>query len=900
MVLEAGLPPQDVKPRQPAASGQHVCLNTDPFQSQGNQEIIDLINRLLECGGINETIGLGLPQIVIVGDQSSGKSSLLQSLTGIPFPVGDGLCTRFPTQIVSRQSRSGPERIKVSVHENPLLKTAGAGIDAFARTLPSLTSTEFDELIKEASALLGLAQPGGHGFNALSRNFSTSTLKIEVTGPSRTPFAITDLPGLFHASTAMQNTSDMTEIRALVRNYIEAPGTIIVGVANGLVNIATQEIFEMAGECDGDGSRTVGVITRCDMVTDTTEILKLARNQTLPLKKHGWFVVRNRSTQELEVGGSGITNEERHIRETNLFSTDTWSQLLKSHRGVHALRDYLSTLLLQHSRSKLPGIAQAIRSHILTARFDLQTLGHSRDSAPKQRQFLQGVVGQFQTAAESALSGHYSSSVLLRENMLKLRKRVAEANEAFAHKMITKGHMVEFKEVERIPLTLTGVPVPASSDRSANSPFANVLTAVNSGFRNPSPAKQPTTPQPTTLFGTRSGATTPKTVDKDPRGIRIPQSTSVLFGGESPKAPQTGFSGHLHSSNLFSTAKPTEGGPAPPSTLGRSSSEVRTDSYPFVHLDTNTADLHPNSPERSPEEVRLGDYLQRLNVRQNTPARSFFFPFGPSIDSWIKEEIANNRGTELPGTPNPGVVPALFRRQTTDWESHAREHLQNVQSILQAVTKALLLATCKDDAVRINLEVELSSFHQKAYAQSEDRLDALIQDLREKPLQTNNPLFAEKVQFARRLRFENALARYLQRTGQLGNGNNIGDGDSDGRGGITLWDPSSLFDALHISNSENLADEIHDTLKSYYDITVVNFVEFVNNHIVERYVSSPDGPVRLFSPHWVAGLSDKDLARLAGDDKETLAKRKEGEDVLEGLLMAEKILRDYGLDSTAE
>jgi hypothetical protein len=327
------------------------------------------------------------------------------------------------------------------------------------------------------------------------------------------------------------------------------------------------------------------------------------------------------------------------------------------------------------------------------------------------------------------------------------------------------------------------------------------------------------------------------------------------------------------------------------------------DSYPFVQLNSNTEDLRPNSLDLSLEEVRVRDYLQRLNLRQNTPARSFFFPFSRSIDDWIKEEIANNRGTELPGTPNPEVVPALFRRQTMNWESHAREHLQNVQSIVQAATKALLLATCKDDAVRINLEVELSSFNLKAYAHGKAQLDALVQDLREKPLQTNNPLFAEKVQSARRLRFENALARYLQRTGQLGNGTNASNGDSDGRGGVTLWDPSSLFDALHISNSENLADEIHDTLKAYYDLTVVNFVEFVNNHIIERYVSSPDGPVRSFSPHWVAGLSDKELARLAGDNKETLAKRKEREDVLEGLLMAEKILGDYGLvelDSTAE
>ena len=85
---------------------------------------------------------------MIVGDQSSGKSSPLQSLTDIPFPVGDGLCTRFPTQIVSRRATGGPETIRVSIREGPSESEKIPGADAFARTLLSLTSVEFDMEVK--------------------------------------------------------------------------------------------------------------------------------------------------------------------------------------------------------------------------------------------------------------------------------------------------------------------------------------------------------------------------------------------------------------------------------------------------------------------------------------------------------------------------------------------------------------------------------------------------------------------------------------------------------------------------------------------------------------------------------------------------------------------------------
>ena len=91
--------------RQPGAeseSGAPTSL-ADPI-------MLNKIDKLFAC---NVGDYIDLPQIVVVGDQSSGKSSVLEGLTDLPFPRDSGLCTRFATQITFR--RSVVRRIAVSI-----------------------------------------------------------------------------------------------------------------------------------------------------------------------------------------------------------------------------------------------------------------------------------------------------------------------------------------------------------------------------------------------------------------------------------------------------------------------------------------------------------------------------------------------------------------------------------------------------------------------------------------------------------------------------------------------------------------------------------------------------------------------------------------------------------------
>lgn len=98
-------------------------------------------------------------QLVIVGDQSAGKSSLLQSLTDIPFPVAGRLCTRFPTRIISRRAPNDEDITKISIETRfgnqfggELWLTRQERYAEFARTTRTFTAAEFKKIVEEVSS----------------------------------------------------------------------------------------------------------------------------------------------------------------------------------------------------------------------------------------------------------------------------------------------------------------------------------------------------------------------------------------------------------------------------------------------------------------------------------------------------------------------------------------------------------------------------------------------------------------------------------------------------------------------------------------------------------------------------------------------------------------------------
>jgi hypothetical protein len=121
---------------------------SDNLASLADPSMLEKIDKLFACNVGNY---IDLPQIVVVGDQSSGKSSVLEGLTDLPFPRDSGLCTRFATQITFR--RSAGKKIGVSIVPAKTSTTEHAEqVRAWSKEIETLDKKSFADIMHEVGA----------------------------------------------------------------------------------------------------------------------------------------------------------------------------------------------------------------------------------------------------------------------------------------------------------------------------------------------------------------------------------------------------------------------------------------------------------------------------------------------------------------------------------------------------------------------------------------------------------------------------------------------------------------------------------------------------------------------------------------------------------------------------
>lgn len=191
-----------------------------------------------------------MPQICVMGDQSSGKSSVLEALSGIPFPRGSGLVTRCPIRMVMKRARQGvPWSAVVSTSTNPTAQTVVKSVE------------ELNVLID--AKMTEVCQAGN--------NFSTDSVVVDLVSPDACDLTVVDLPGIIRTVTAGQNVDSIRQVNALIKAYLLDPRTIILAVIPANQDIATVDILERAQSVDPTGQRTIGVVTKSDLVSPGSE-----------------------------------------------------------------------------------------------------------------------------------------------------------------------------------------------------------------------------------------------------------------------------------------------------------------------------------------------------------------------------------------------------------------------------------------------------------------------------------------------------------------------------------------------------------------------------------------------------------------------------------------------------
>ncbi|KAF3177712.1 hypothetical protein EYR41_008654 [Orbilia oligospora] len=393
---------------------------------------------------------ISLPQLVAVGDQSCGKSSLLESITGISFPVGSDLCTRFATQIVLR--RTDATDASAVVQATILPGPGSISKDATRKKLESFRHVfkesefgpkEFRDIIIKAGKAMGIENEVDEMVSG--KRFSDDILKIELSASHHPHLTIVDVPGLFHNPTKHQTEEDKVLIRKLIENYTEDKRTIIMAVMDGRNNLAIQEVFKMARTADPEGRRTVGVITKCDVVQPGEENgpMNIAANKVEYLR-HGWFVVRNRSTKE---SNQRITADELRKHEDEFLKKDPWCTLDPQRVGVPKLKEFLGRLLHEHIQSELPRLAEEINAIIIDSTEKLGTLGEARTDLSKQRLYLTLLAKDYENKVTEYLNGQIGQ-ILPKSHPLKVRTRVQDLHDEYAAAMKTKGHSRPFKTMD--------------------------------------------------------------------------------------------------------------------------------------------------------------------------------------------------------------------------------------------------------------------------------------------------------------------------------------------------------------------------------------------------------------------------------------------------------------------
>lgn len=368
-------------------------MSAADLQTTDHRDLLDIIDRLRSQGFSRY---VDLPEIIVCGDQSAGKSSVLEAISGMSFPTKDNLCTRFATEIILR--RDPRDSIKISI-------TPGDDRDPDEKKSLSNWEPEADfekdgleEVIEEAKVVMGLSA---------TKVFCNDTLRVELSGPQQLHLTLVDLPGLFRAGNKEQSADNVGLVKQMVTRYMNRPRSIILAVISAKNEYVLQEVTVLAEKADPMRVRTMGLITKPDTLdsgSDTQQAwVNLALNKDVELDL-GWHILKNRSYDERE-----FTLVQRDAAEAEFFRKDVWAAVDSAQCGVKSLRTRLSSVLKQQILDQLPSFVEEVERGIEDCTSELERMGDARQTPAQQLRYLSRISQDFSLLMTAATKGDYNN-----------------------------------------------------------------------------------------------------------------------------------------------------------------------------------------------------------------------------------------------------------------------------------------------------------------------------------------------------------------------------------------------------------------------------------------------------------------------------------------------------------
>ncbi|XP_075903945.1 dynamin-2 isoform X3 [Nelusetta ayraudi] len=344
--------------------------------NRGMEDLIPLINKLQDAfSSIGQSCNLDLPQIAVVGGQSAGKSSVLENFVGRDFlPRGSGIVTRRPLilQLVNSKAEYAE-----------FLHCKGRKF------------VDFEEVRLEIEAETERITGSNKGISPIPIN-------LRVYSPNVLNLTLIDLPGMTKVAVGDQPHDIEHQIRDMLLQFITKESCLILAVTPANTDLANSDALKIAKEVDPQGMRTIGVITKLDLMDEGTDARDILENKLLPLRR-GYIGVVNRSQKDID-GKKDI--RVALAAERKFFLSHPSYRHVAERMGTAHLQKTLNQQLTNHIRDTLPGLRSKLQSQTLSLEKEVEEYKNFRPDDPthKTKALLQ-MVQQFGVDFEKCIEG---------------------------------------------------------------------------------------------------------------------------------------------------------------------------------------------------------------------------------------------------------------------------------------------------------------------------------------------------------------------------------------------------------------------------------------------------------------------------------------------------------------
>ncbi|XP_077998968.1 interferon-induced GTP-binding protein Mx-like isoform X2 [Glandiceps talaboti] len=372
---------------------------------------IDLVDSLRRIGLDKD---IDLPAVVVIGDQSVGKSSVLEAISGVQLPRGTEIVTRCPVELRLKNidENDWRGRIRYTSHSKDV-------VDRYIDDPEHIG----DEIKKAQNDITGSA-----------KGISDSLITVQVESMYVPNLTLIDLPGIARVALDGQPGDIGDKTKSLIRKYISKEETIILCVIPCNVDIATTEAIKLAQEVDPNGTRTLGVMTKPDLVDAGTEsnVVKVAQNKVLPLKK-GYTVIKCRGQKKVESKqplDEAMDEEDRFFKEHRIYNVLYHDRCA----GTRMLANRLTTELVEQIRKSVPQLQRGIKTKLEETNQELAALGDSVPTETVERiDLLVRILARFPEDFNNAADGVYKGATW--DRSLRLQTIVKRHYEKFADEL---------------------------------------------------------------------------------------------------------------------------------------------------------------------------------------------------------------------------------------------------------------------------------------------------------------------------------------------------------------------------------------------------------------------------------------------------------------------------------